>query len=62
MQGRKNFEVGANKTDYHSINVNFGRDLPLPEQFYDIKEAQDGDYHPESGKKYDVFKAAEVVR
>ena len=60
MQGRKNFEVGANKTDYHSINVNFGRDLPLPEQFYDIKEAQDGDYHPESGKKYDVFKAAEV--
>ena len=27
MQGRVNFETGANKTDYHTINVNFSRDM-----------------------------------
>lgn len=42
MKGRKNFEMGANRTGYHSINVNFGRDLPLPENFYDIKLAKEG--------------------
>jgi len=26
MKGRRNFEMGANRTNYHSINVNFGRD------------------------------------
>ncbi len=36
---RVNFECGANKTDYHNINVNFGRDLPLP-AFGDFKLAQ----------------------
>lgn len=58
--GRKNFECGANKTDEHSINVNFGRDLPLPEQFYDIKIAQEGDFVPETGEPYEVFRACEV--
>ena len=29
--GRVNFECGANRTNYHNINVNFGRDLPAPE-------------------------------
>ncbi len=59
-QGRKNFECGANKTDHHSINVNFGRDVPVPEAFYDIKVAKEGDIHPESGKVYEVFRASEV--
>ncbi len=59
-KGRKNFECGANKTDHHSINVNFGRDVPLPEQFFDIKVAREGDIHPESGKVYEVFRASEV--
>lgn len=59
-QGRTNFECGANKTDHHSINVNFGRDVALPEKFYDIKVAREGDLHPESGKVYDVFRASEV--
>ncbi|MCF7918121.1 proline--tRNA ligase [Candidatus Gracilibacteria bacterium] len=60
MKGRINFEMGANKTDYHTINVNFGRDLPEPKTFYDIKVAQEGDIHPTSGKPYEVFKAIEV--
>lgn len=58
--GRLNFETGANKIDYHSINVNFGRDLPEPEQFYDIKTAKPGDLDPESGEVYEVLSASEV--
>jgi len=57
---RVNFEIGANRTNYHTINVNFGRDLPLPEKFYDIKLAKPGDLHPDSGQKYKVLKSIEV--
>lgn len=35
-----NFECGCNKTNFHAVNVNFGRDIKEPEQFYDIKLAQ----------------------
>ena len=55
-----NFETGANKTNYHAVNVNFGRDVSKPEHFYDFKEAKEGDLHPETGKPYEVFKACEV--
>jgi prolyl-tRNA synthetase len=47
-------------TTYHSINVNFGRDIAEPEQFYDFKVAREGDSDPESGEVYEVFKTAEV--
>ncbi|MFA6533320.1 MAG: proline--tRNA ligase [Patescibacteria group bacterium] len=60
VNNRLNFECGANKTDHHSVNVNFGRDLPLPNKFYDIKVAQDGDLDPETNEKYLVKKAAEI--
>jgi prolyl-tRNA synthetase len=57
---RKNFECGANKTDKHTVNANFGRDVAHPEKFYDIKVAKEGDSDPETGKRYDVHRAAEV--
>lgn len=57
---RKNFEMGTNKTGYHSININFGRDIPMPEQFYDIKIVEEGDLYPATGEKYEVFVSAEV--
>lgn len=60
MQGRINFECGANRTNYHTLNVNFGRDLPEPEKFYDIKLAKPGDYYPETNEKYVVKKAIEI--
>jgi len=60
LKGRKNMEMGANKTDYHVVNVNFGRDIEEPEEFYDIKVAQEGDLYPETGEKYETFKASEV--
>ncbi len=60
LEDRLNFETGANKTNFHSINVNFGRDIPMPNKFYDIKVAKKGDLNPETGLEYEVFKASEV--
>lgn len=57
---RTNFETGANKTHYHSINVNFEKDLPLPSEFYDIKVAKAGDLYPETKEEYKVMEASEV--
>lgn len=42
IEGRTNFECGANETDYHNINVNFERDCPTPE-FADIRSIKTGD-------------------
>jgi len=42
---RVNFECGANKTNYHNINVNFGRDLPTPD-YGDFKLAKAGEGCP----------------
>lgn len=47
MKGRRNFEMGANRTHYHSINVNFSRDLPEPKRFYDIRIAKAGYIAPD---------------
>lgn len=60
LKGRKNFEVGANKTDYHSINVNFGRDFPEPDKFYDIAMARPGDLAPNSTSKLVERRGIEV--
>jgi len=40
---RTNFEAGANQTDYHRINLNFGRDVKRPAQFLDIRTALPGE-------------------
>lgn len=61
LKGRVNFEMGANRTNYHSVNVNFGRDLEEPEEFFDIKIAREGDLYPVTGEKYEVKKASEVA-
>lgn len=58
--GRLNFETGANLSHFHSINVNFDRDLPAPGKFYDIKVAKEGDFDPKTKEKYQVFRASEV--
>lgn len=58
LQGRINFECGANKTDYHSININFGRDLPVPDKFYDIAMAKEGCMR--NGRKLVMKKGIEV--
>jgi prolyl-tRNA synthetase len=60
LAGLCNFETGANKTDYHAINVNFGRDVAQPDTFYDFKLARDGDLDPTTGEPMKVQKAIEV--
>jgi prolyl-tRNA synthetase len=60
IKGLHNFETGANKTDYHAVNVNFGRDMPEPETFHDIKIAKPGDLDPVSGEPMKTQKAIEV--
>jgi prolyl-tRNA synthetase len=57
---RVNFEMGANRTNHHSINVNWDRDLPKPEKFYDIKIAKGGDLDPKTEKPMKMQRAIEV--
>ncbi len=60
IENLTNFETGANKENYHLVNVNWGRDIPKPAQFYDVKLAKEEDLNPETGEKYEVFRASEI--
>ncbi|MCL2038136.1 proline--tRNA ligase [Candidatus Saccharibacteria bacterium] len=57
---RTNFEMGGNQTNLHAMNVNWGRDLPSPEKFFDIKTAKEGDLDPETGQIYEVERSIEA--
>lgn len=59
MSDRKNFEMGANRTNYHSININFGRDIVHPDKFYDIVMAKEG-YKSPNGLPLKKRKGIEV--
>ncbi|MCU0772356.1 MAG: proline--tRNA ligase [Verrucomicrobia bacterium] len=59
VKGRVNFECGANQTDYHNINVNFGRDVALPE-LGDFKLAREGDGCPRCQGRLKAAKGIEV--
>ena len=56
---RVNFECGANKTNYHNINVNFRRDLPVPE-LGDFKLAKAGDGCPRCDGTLQATRGIEV--
>ncbi|MCX6927096.1 MAG: proline--tRNA ligase, partial [Verrucomicrobia bacterium] len=56
---RVNFECGANKTNFHNINVNFGRDLPLPE-FGDFKLAKAAEGCPRCAGQLQSARGIEV--
>jgi len=59
VANRVNFECGANKTNYHIINVNFGRDLPLPE-LGDFKLAAAGHRCPHCNGRLQAAKGIEI--
>ena len=40
------FVCGANKIEYHLSGVNWGRDLPEPDQVVDIRNVVEGDPSP----------------
>ncbi|HEY5914364.1 MAG TPA: proline--tRNA ligase [Verrucomicrobiae bacterium] len=56
---RVNFECGANRTNYHNINVNFGRDVALPE-LGDFKLAKAGEGCPRCEGKLQEARGIEV--
>lgn len=45
IQGMTNFLCGANKTDYHLLDVNFGRDVAMPE-VRDLRKSKGGESCP----------------
>jgi prolyl-tRNA synthetase len=59
VSGRVNFECGANRTNYHSVNVNFGRDLSEPE-YGDFKLAAAGEKCPRCKGKLRQTRGIEV--
>ena len=50
IKNRINFECGANETDYHLLNLNFGRDIAEPDNFYDIRQVKNGEKCPRCGE------------
>jgi prolyl-tRNA synthetase len=59
VANRVNFECGANQTNYHNINVNFGRDLPLPE-LGDFKLAKEGEGCPRCNGRLQAARGIEI--
>lgn len=55
----KDFVCGANKNDKHLINVNWKRDLPLP-QIADIRKVVEGDLSPDGKGKLQFVRGIEV--
>src|SRR5512145_26584 len=41
------FVCGANEDDHHLVGVNFGRDLPEPEEYVDLRDVVEGDPSPD---------------
>lgn len=58
--GRRNIEMGANRTNYHMINVNIGRDCPEPERYWDIAKAKAGYLAPDGKQKLVEKRGIEV--
>jgi prolyl-tRNA synthetase len=56
---RVNFECGANRTNYHNINVNFGRDL-APFELGDFKLAKPGETCPRCAGRLQAARGIEV--
>jgi len=58
LEGRKNMVCGANRDDYHLLNVTPGKDFTA--EFCDLREVQEGDPCPECGSPLQVAKAIEI--
>ncbi|MEW5951167.1 MAG: proline--tRNA ligase [Elusimicrobiota bacterium] len=59
LKGVINAVSGANKDDYHSVNINLGRDYE-PDLFADIKNASAGDLCSKCSKPLEFVKGIEV--
>ncbi len=59
-QAMTNFLCGFNTADNHALDVNFGRDLEVPKEFYELHTATAGHGCPECGEKLQESKGIEV--
>jgi prolyl-tRNA synthetase len=54
------FVCGANETGYHFTGVNFGRDLPEPAEYADLRNVVDGDPSPDGKGTLGICRGIEV--
>ncbi|MFH1866827.1 MAG: proline--tRNA ligase [Patescibacteria group bacterium] len=59
-RGMTNFLCGVNITDYHGLDINFGRDIDEPVERYELHNATAGHRCPECGKELKESKGIEV--
>lgn len=55
-----NFVCGANEENHHLVNVNFERDLPVPDQVFDIRNVVAGDPSPDGKGTLEICRGIEV--
>jgi prolyl-tRNA synthetase len=54
------FVCGANEDGYHLTGVNFGRDLPEPEEYLDLRNVVEGDPSPDGKGALGICRGIEV--
>ncbi|HWO99059.1 MAG TPA: proline--tRNA ligase [Methylococcus sp.] len=54
------FVCGANEAGFHLTGVSFGRDLPEPEQVYDLRKVVEGDPSPDGRGSLRIARGIEV--
>ena len=59
LKDRSNLLCGCNETNYHSLNVNLGRDTRMPE-FHELRTARAGEGDPKSGAPLEEARGIEV--
>jgi len=58
LQGRRNMVSGANKNDYHLLNVTPGKDFTA--EYFDLRQVAPGDTDIETGKPLEILKTVEI--
>jgi prolyl-tRNA synthetase len=60
VQAMSDFVCGANEDDHHFVGVNFGRDLPEPEEYVDLRNVVEGDPSPDGKGRLSICRGVEV--
>ncbi|MBP6058609.1 MAG: proline--tRNA ligase [Nitrosomonas sp.] len=60
VMNMSNFVCGANEEGFHLTQVNFHRDLKLPEHVFDIRNVVSGDASPDGKGKLEICRGIEV--
>ncbi len=60
LQAISDFVCGANEDGFHFTGVNFGRDLPEPAAYVDIRNVVAGDPSPDGKGTLDILRGIEV--